>query len=246
MQLVAFPLLSAVIQKRDPGIFFILGLFRVIGAHAAELEQKLRRTFGVGSGIKENTAAARRQNGRKSGAADPTDPFDHQRCRRQQRAAVSGGDKSVALAEGEHFEAEDHGRALMLPHDLRRIGVHIHDVVGVGDLHAGRQGVPAMLFHGIENFFSSAHEDDLHVIFLRRLQSAQNDLFRGVVAAHGVNDDLHLSSALPSVMDCNCARARFAIARFLLAFPLTRCSKGARIPKFTFIGWKFTMVSSLI
>ena len=134
----------------------------------------------------------------------------------------------------------------MLPHDLCRIGVHIHDVVGVGDLHAGRQSFPAVLFHGIEDFFSPADQGDLHAVFLCCLQRAQDDLFRGVVAAHGVNDDLHISSALPSVMDCSCARARFAIARFLLAFPLTRCSKGARIPKFTFIGWKFAMVSSLI
>ena len=103
MQLVALAFLGTIVEKGNPGILLVLRFFCVVGAHTAELEQKLRRTFGVGSGVNEDTAAARRQSRRKSGAADPADPFDHQRRCRQQRAAVTGGDKGVALAEGEHF-----------------------------------------------------------------------------------------------------------------------------------------------
>ena len=41
------------------------------------------------------------------------------------------------------------------------------------------------------------------------------------------------------------SRARWAMARFLLAFPLTRRPSGGRMPKFTFIGWKCVTEASL-
>ena len=136
----------------------------------------------------------------------------------------------------------------MLLHNLRGIGMHIHHILCVGNLHALREVVQAVGFHTAQNLLTPADKHNLRLKFLRRAQSAQYDLVRRVVAAHCVNDDLHAccSSLFRPVIASICASARSAMARFLFAFPLIRCSSGAMMPKLMFIGWKLPMELSLI
>ena len=80
-----------------------------------------------------------------------------------------------------------------------------------------------------------AGEDDVAAEAAVGAERTLDDLQRGVVAAHGVDDDLHREST-SSFMVSRMASDRWLSSAFLLRLPLTRWSNGGIMPKFTFMG----------
>ena len=130
------------------------------------MQQEFRRTLGVRAGIDQDAAAADRHDRCKRRAANAPDALDNERGRRQQCAGVPGGNKRVALAVCEHLQAEHHGRRPVLLDDLGRIGVHVDHIRRVGDLHTGRQGVPAPGAHRVQHVLAASDQNDLRFVFL--------------------------------------------------------------------------------
>ena len=69
--------------------------------------------------------------------------------------------------------------------------MHIHNVLGMGDLHSLGQGFDIVLFHNLQDRLTPAHQGDFRSIGLCGFDGAQYRCFRCVVAAHGVKNDLH-------------------------------------------------------
>ena len=109
--------------------------------------------------------------------------------------------------------------------DRGRVVVHIHHVLGIHELNALGQGLNTLLLHQLQKLGHTAHQDHVHLALPGCPQAALEELQRGVVAAHGVNNDLHICYLPVSVWGIavcsSAARARLAMARFLLALPLT-------------------------
>ena len=72
------------------------------------------------------------------------------------------------------------------------IVVHVHHVIGMGNLNALGQRIQAVLFKNLQNFLSTANQNNIHAVSLYRVQRAQYRSLRRVVAAHGVQNDLHM------------------------------------------------------
>ena len=72
------------------------------------------------------------------------------------------------------------------------IVVHIHHVIGMGNLNALGQRIQAVLFKNLQNFLSTANQNNIHAVSLYCVQRAQYRSLRRVVAAHGVQNDLHM------------------------------------------------------
>ena len=123
--------------------------------------------------------------------------------------------------------------------------MHVDDFVGVGDLHALRERLDALIFQCLQDRFAAADQHDLAAEVLCGLDRTQRDLLGGMVAAHGVYEYSHSASSCAAIRSM-IASERFAMARFLLAFPFTRWSSGVRMPKFTFMGWNETTLVSEI
>ena len=102
-------------------------------------------------------------------------------------------------AVGEHPQADDHRRVLPLADDRRRIVVHIHDVVRVCDLHALGKRFDALILQRTQDRLAASDQHDLAAEVLCRLDRAQRDLVRGVVAAHGVYQNSHVASSCPVI-----------------------------------------------
>ena len=75
--------------------------------------------------------------------------------------------------------------------DRTGIIMHIHNIIGMGDLNTIGQRIDAVLLHHCQDLFSPANQNDLGIKILRRLQSAQHGGLGCVVTAHGVQYDLH-------------------------------------------------------
>lgn len=87
-------------------------------------------------------------------------------------------------------------------------------------------------------------QNDLHAELLCRLQCTAHHGIRGVVASHCIQNDFHACSLI-SPWPPGAQATGWQWPRFLFAFPRTRCSSGAMMPKFTFIGWNDATVLSL-
>lgn len=61
--------------------------------------------------------------------------------------------------------------------------MHIHDVVRVGDLHALGKRFDALILQRTQDRLAASDQHDLAAEVLCRLDRAQRDLVRGVVAA---------------------------------------------------------------
>ena len=70
--------------------------------------------------------------------------------------------------------------------------MHIHNIIGVGNLDAVRQIFDAVFLQHIQNLRAATHQNNLCIKILYCLQSAQNRCFRCVVTAHCIKYDLHL------------------------------------------------------
>ena len=76
-----------------------------------------------------------------------------------------------------------------------RVVVHVHHVVGMGDFHALRQGVQAVLLQNLQNLLTPAYQNDVRVVTLYRFDGAEHRSLGGIVAAHRVQNNLHLSTS---------------------------------------------------
>ena len=75
------------------------------------------------------------------------------------------------------------------------IVVHIHHVVRVGNLHALRQILNAVLAQHLQDFLPPANQGDLHTVNLGRLQRAQYRSLGGVISAHCVKNNPHCATS---------------------------------------------------
>ena len=89
------------------------------------------------------------------------------------------------------------------------------------DGHALRQRRSSALGRRVPYGLLIAGEDDVAAKALLRAQRALYDLQRGVVAAHGVDDDLH-SESTSCFMVSSMASDRWLSSAFLLRLPFTR------------------------
>ena len=79
----AFGILGADIQQAHPGILDAQGLLRAERAHAAKLQQELRRALGIGAAVDDDTFARLGGHGGAEGRpADAPDAAYKQRGRR--------------------------------------------------------------------------------------------------------------------------------------------------------------------
>ena len=76
-----------------------------------------------------------------------------------------------------------------------RVVVHVHHVVGMGDFHALGQGVQAVLLQNLQNLLTPAYQNDVRVVTLYRFDGAEHRSLGGIVAAHRVQNNLHLSTS---------------------------------------------------
>ena len=71
--------------------------------------------------------------------------------------------------------------------------MHIHHFIGMGDLNALRQVFNSVLFQHLQNLLPPADQRDLGAVGSGSVNGSQNRRFRCVVAAHSVENDLHMS-----------------------------------------------------
>ena len=174
MQGGTLAVLGADVQKTDLWVLNAQLLFCVNGADQAELQQKFRRTLGVGAAVHDHGLSSRLvgHGGTHGGAADALDPLDQQRRAGEQRAGGTGGDEGVALTVRQHFQADHHGRIFPFVDDGCGIVVHVHHIVGIGNLHALGQIVNAVLLENRKDVLSPAYQHDLDAVGLGRFHSA--------------------------------------------------------------------------
>ena len=73
----------------------------------------------------------------------------------------------------------------------RGIVAHGNHLRCKGHLYAVRQRIDALFLQALQNFFTLAHQNDLHSIVLCSCNSAHDRSLRGVVTTHCVYDNLH-------------------------------------------------------
>ena len=159
------------------------------------MQEKFRCALGIGAAVHDDgIAAGLIGDGRAhGGSADSLDPLDDEGSAGEQRAGGAGGDKGIALPLGQQPQADDHGGILPLVDHRTRIVVHIHHVLRTGNFHALGQIVEAVLLHNGEYFLAAAHQSDLGSKVLVCRDGAQYGGFGSQIAAHCVQDDLHIS-----------------------------------------------------
>ena len=69
--------------------------------------------------------------------------------------------------------------------------VHIHHIVGVGNLHSPGQILNAVFAHDTQNFLATSNQRDLRSELPVCLQSTQNSSLRRQVSAHGIENYFH-------------------------------------------------------
>ena len=165
------------------------------------MQQKFRRAVGRRAAVDEHglPAGLRRDLRSHGGAPDALDATDGQRRGGEQRAGRACGDERVSAALLQHIQAHDHAGILFLFYNRRRIIVHIHDVVRVGNLHALGKRFNALILQRAQDCLAASDQHDLAAEVLCRLDRAQRDLVRGVVAAHGVYQNSHVASSCPVI-----------------------------------------------
>jgi len=165
------------------------------------LQQEFRRAVGRCTAVDEHgLSAGLRRNLRGHGrAADALDAPDSQRGRREQRAGRARRDERISAALLQHIQAHDHAGILFLFYNRRRIIVHIHDVVRVGNLHALGKRFDALILQRAQDGLAASDQHDLAVEVLCCLDRAQRNLIRGVIAAHGVYQNSHVASSCPVI-----------------------------------------------
>ena len=194
MQVRALAVLRADVQQAHPGALQSQDPSGIEAAQVRELQQILRRTLGVGPAVDEHGPAAGGGNHRgHRRPADAPDALGNQGGPSQQRAGGPGGNQGVGLTVPQQGQAHAHGRVLLVAKHLGGIVAHVHGLRGVDDLHSMGDGIMAAVPQGPENGLRVAGEQHLHAPVLHAQQGALYDFQRGVVAAHGVNDDLHSS-----------------------------------------------------
>ena len=73
--------------------------------------------------------------------------------------------------------------------------VHIHHIIGIGDLHAIGQILNPVLAQHLQNLLPTANQRDLHAVCLIRLQRAQYRSLGSEISAHRVKDDSHSATS---------------------------------------------------
>ena len=167
------------------------------GAHQAELEQKLRSALSIGAAVHDDGLSPRLvgHGGAHGRPADPLDPLDQQGGPGEQGPGGAGGHKGIPLPLGEHFQAHHHGGVLPLMDHGAGIVVHIHHILGVGDLHALGKVGNAVLAQHLQDLLPPAHQGDLQAIGFGSLQRTQYGCLGGKIAAHRVKNNLHFATS---------------------------------------------------
>ena len=177
-------------------------------------------------------------HGGHGGAADAVDALGDEGGAGEQRAGGAGGHHGVAAAVFQQRQAYAHGRVLFPAEYGGRVVAHLHRLRCGDNGRAVRQVRQAAGLDSVQNGGLVAGEHDVRAEALLRLQRALDDLQRGVVAAHGVYNDLHVYSTSCSMVWFRMSRERWLSSAFLLRLPLTRWSSGGMMPKLMFMGWK--------
>ena len=69
--------------------------------------------------------------------------------------------------------------------------MHIHHFIRMGNLHTLGQIFNIVLFQHLQDFLSPAHQSDLGTVGFGCVDGTQNRCFRGKIATHSVENDLH-------------------------------------------------------
>ena len=200
LQVRALAVLRADVQQAHPGALQSQHPAGIEAAQIRKLHQVLRGALGVGPAVDEHSLAAGGGDHRgHSRPADAPDALGDQGGPGQQGPGGPGGNQGIGLAVPQQGQAHAHGGVLLVPEHLGGVVAHLHRLRGVDDLHPPGDGVVAAVPQGPENGLGVAGQQHLHAPVLHAQQGALHDFQRGVVAAHGVNDDLHSSDppALP-------------------------------------------------
>ena len=167
-------------QERDLGILDAHDLVREDRAHVRELEEVLGPGVGVRACVDEDRRAAdRRQRDRDRRAVHVGQPADLEQARGQRRPGVPRRDDSVGGSVAD-CPARAEERALpLLPHRLRRLLVHRHDLVGMDDLEVTGERLQKR----------ARPVEDGRDLRRRGLERAGDDLLGRPIAAHRVDGD---------------------------------------------------------
>ena len=189
-QRVTLGVLRAVVDQADARICHTDNLLHVEASHKRKLKQILRRALDVGARVDEqDLAGLGREQGRQCGSADAADALDNQRRARQLCTGVSSGYQCVALAVRKHAECDRHGGILLAAQDTGRIVVHIDDLLRVA--HRDRQSLRLLLLQQIADDVLLADQNVFLTELLCRHDTAGYQRLRGVVTAHGIDNQFH-------------------------------------------------------
>ena len=209
---VALSLFRTIVHQNYPGaIDAALGLL-IQRAHERKLQKIFRRTLGIGPAVQQQCPCAGflGNHGPQRRPAHAADALDRQGGPGEESPGGPGGDHGVGLALGQQPEAHSHAGILFLAEDGGGLILHLHHLAGVdqGDM----LGLPPR-----ENGLHPGpvpHQEDVAAIVLRGQDGPLDRGLGGVIAAHGVQDDLHASS--PSLISPSIAprtsRARWEMA----------------------------------
>ena len=75
--------------------------------------------------------------------------------------------------------------------NCRRVIVHIHHIVGMGNFHTLRQIGNTLAFQHIQNFLATTYQHHLGAEFLDGIQCAQHRCLGRIVATHCIHNNLH-------------------------------------------------------
>ena len=202
----AFGILGPVVDEGDLGLRAAHDLLGIDAAHGAEGVEHLGPALGVGAAVQQQEIlfGAGHRGGQRR-ALDALERAHDEAGAHVQRAGGPGADKGVALAVFEHRQPLDKAGIRLVARGLDGVVVHVDDL-GTG--HDGkRRQVDVVLRRAVLEGCLVAQQHQVHALakFGRGLRRALQYAQRRVVAAHGIDQDLHTVTSCTQVFIACCA-----------------------------------------
>ncbi|MPM91842.1 hypothetical protein SDC9_138976 [bioreactor metagenome] len=191
-QLVALFFFRAVAEKAYARIFHAHDALHISRAHERKLHEVFALAVRVCPAVQKQHAALRRgHNGCQRRALNPFEALDNQRAAGKQRSRAARREHAVRFPVCHRFDGAHHGRVALFADGERRLFVAADHLRGMDNFY------PRVVDMRVRNVAAQhiliAKEQQLRVH--RKLRQNElhplDDRLRRVVAAHGVNCNLH-------------------------------------------------------
>ena len=218
LELAALGVLRADIQQADTGPLDAHQFFGIEAAHIGKLQEVLCRTLDIGAAVNEHDAVlARGQDRGQRRPANAADAFDSQGGPCQQSPGASRRDDRIPGALLQKAQRNRHGRVLLAAGRRGGFVLHGNNLTGIN-----HRNLCFLLFtQAGKDILPASDQGDVHPQLGLCTQGTANDLLRGVIAAHGVNNHSHIWKTSFFSSSSRISSERREISAFLFRLPFT-------------------------